>query len=250
MTRLLLDFHWSLDDLFAFGSASLETLKEFDELVRRTGLRPVPFIDENGDDYLNFWSSPAQKHNRGQAARFVAQCVGASKTTCAATPIAGPEDLTESWKCSLRNEIQEDSGWRTPQIILPKGRLHIWPTPTVRIRFEACEGETAHERPDSRVVASLGQYEEHALAVSDLDPWDLRRLHPPTPGSPRQHPCHLPKPACCDCAPIESLYKELEKARSIGWKTGSQYCFIPPEDWEPTGIASSEWRDRGPFQSE
>jgi hypothetical protein len=78
--------------------------------------------------------------------------------------------------------------------------------------------------------------------MSDLDPWDLQRTHPPNPDQPRQHPCCLPKVPSLQGVPLEALYDKLNEARRNGSRISGRYYFIPPDNWRPEDAEKDQWR--------
>ena len=242
MIRALLDHPWPLDALLDGSSPGFGVLRHFDRLAKRYGLKPVPFFSVS--DWEIFWTS--NHRYRGSALadlrRFASPLVRYSEPHCLATPSPAPADLSRGWRAALR-DVVETRDWRTPQIIVADTRKPDWPAgDEVAIRVEACDDEPAAEA-GSRIVAMLGSYGQHPFAASDLDPWDLQRLHPPLQSAtPRlQHPCCLPKPPLAH-APLADLEAALLQARRGPWGGGGKYYFIPGQDWRYENATKEAWR--------
>jgi hypothetical protein len=256
VTRLLLDFPWDLSDVFAPGHNALGCLLEFDNLVRSTGLVPVPFIEN--EEYAAFWKPKgglghrSARNTQRAVGQFLAHCHRQSDSICLATPNPEPTRLRVSWRRALREEIENEknhNSWRSPQIIVPRVRhLEWWPAiDEINIRCEACAGEPAWDA-ESRVLAILEQYESHQFATSDVDPWNLHRIHPPN--QPGQAPCYLPKLPGLHRVSIESLAGKLIEARNSGCRVEGRHYFIPPDDWRPENVDKTEWRQGRAFARE
>ena len=275
MTRLLLDFPWTLNAVLDAYSPANGVLLRFDQLRLERRSAPVPFVED--DELSNLWSSIGQRGTGGNAFRalmqFLNHYVRESGGGCSATPVPEPPGLRLSWKRALRDEMSDLGNWRNPQIVVPEIRRGEWPPGNeVDIYFEPCDGQPA-SGPTARVVAILEHYHAHPFASSDLDPWDLQRTAPPVPNAERQHPCCLPRPpTCClpdppvlnrrpdgDDAqavpapvPLEELMENLVEARRIGWHIGTRYYFIPPDDWDWRSERASKpaWRNGRAFRHE
>jgi hypothetical protein len=252
VTQLLLDFPWDLSAVFTRHDA-VKCLLDFDNLGRTTKLTPVPFIEN--EEYAAFFN-PANGHRpagMGWAAalRFLNKCHRQNVSTCLATPNPQPVNLRDSWRRALREEIEKEknhNGWRSPQIIVPKVRREDWRPAgnEINIRCEAC-AEKAAWGPEVRVLVVLEEYESHHFAMSDLDPWDLQRIHPPNPDKPRQHPCILPKLPRLRNLPVKSLHDKLIEAREEGCRVNERYYFIPPDGWQPENVDKDQWREGRAF---
>lgn len=245
MTRLLLDYPWPLDQALNPGSGGCKVLLEFEKLVRRKRLTPLPFIEQN-----DFESA---KHQLGkgpvaaQILRFSNHLIRNGENITRAIPNPEPTPaLTDCWRRALRDELTHLENWRSPQIIFPEIRRSVWPT-TDEIEIK-CEDRTDSV---SRVLASLEAYELHPYAISDLDPWDVRCT-----AVSGKHPCYLPNPLMpgkdpmqndCYRVPIAQLLDELIEARRRGWDADGKYCYIPPANWRPEAISQMAWRQGRAF---
>lgn len=193
--------------------ARVGVLRHFDRLAKRYGLKPVPFFS------LSDWEMCLRSSHRYRGSaladlrRFASQLLRESEPHCLATPRPAPTDLSRQWRAALYDVIVTHD-WRTPQIIITDGRKADWAShEEVEIRVDACDAEPASDA-GRRIVATLGSYERHPFAVSDLDPWDLQRIHPPLQNAPPhlQHPCYLPKPPL-EHTSLSDLEAALVKAR-------------------------------------
>ncbi len=162
-------------------------------------------------------------------------------------PINGPNDLPLSWKRGLCDALTNLDDWRVPQILVPAVRRDAWGNVTsVNIRVEAC-GEVSetvvHDRIVVQAVADdFGRgYEAHPHAISDFDPWDVRRTHPAEPGS-RENPCVLPRPPLLVGRSLNELQGLLIRERQQGGKRGNRLYYVPPESWNPIIIDRERWR--------
>ncbi|WP_372522450.1 hypothetical protein [Sulfuricaulis sp.] len=247
MTRLLLDYPWTIEEGLGSDSVPYKVILDFLDLLARTELKPVPFIDH--EECNIFWT--ALKGRKGQSRfgpviRLLRHCTRDTDGICLARPVPEPTKLRDSWKCALRDELEHLENWRNPQIIFPEVRRPAWQaTDEIEIQCEDRKGTV------SRVLASLEKYDSHPYAVPDLDPWrHLDRLFPPKPGNPNNKPCWLPKPPILDQVPVEQISEGLEEARKQGWQIKGKYYFIPPADCFPEQIEKPEWRSGYVFARE
>lgn len=245
MTTLLLDFRWKLSAALD-DSEALFSLQAFENLWRRTGLQPAPFIEDQ--DQADMWQQTGQqgrRKNPDQALmRVLDHCCRSSTSTCRAIPDQGPQNLRDSWKRALRDQLHDPSNWRSPHIVVPQKFRADWPTEDeVNVRCEPC-GDLPVSGPYQRLLAILEKYEEHRLAIPDLDPWsNLKFKYSPDHGAPDDHPCVLPRPPMLESVRIEDLINSLSDARRQGWNVDGKYYYIPPDDWRPERICKSQWRN-------
>lgn len=249
MTRLLLDYPWKLAEALRDPAPS-SALRDFVNLLRRTGLRPVRFVDYEEENALQTQVAGLRAgNNRWQPLmQFLHECRRSAGSNCRATPDPEPPLLRDSWKCALRDElIGQPDNWRSPQIIAPRGRrTDDWPPgDEINIRCERC-GEEPASGPHQRVLAVLEEYESHRFSSSDVDPWNLRRLYPTNPGAPERL-CCLPKPPMPDPVTLETLNDRLAEARDRGSRLNGKYYFIPPVDWRWEATNKSQWRQGHAF---
>ena len=127
MTRLLLDHPWPIGAVADETSDGFRVLEEFEKLLVRHKLSPVPFVEQqdldNAIQRLNTHTS-----GRGTIYRFAMQCVRRNVSTAMATPVAEQNPtLSANWKRALRDEFGDTSRWRTPQIVIPEKRRSVWP---------------------------------------------------------------------------------------------------------------------------
>src|SRR5437867_8099536 len=114
MTKLLLDFPWPIESLLDRYSESFIILGSFEELCAEENLKRLSFVDPQTYDAFCL---AAFAESRPDVVQFhmqiVPQYVRYGLGTARAEPVAGPEDLPDSWYCSLRDELN-DPDWRTP----------------------------------------------------------------------------------------------------------------------------------------
>jgi hypothetical protein len=250
--RLLLDYPWDLDAARGSDPVPQKAIQDFLDLLSRTGLDPVPFIDHQAcEDLFN----NIQQHKSGRnfhqlLSRFLNQCIRDVGSTCRAAPDPGPMDLRDSWKSALREELGNHANWRNPHIVVPESRLTEWEPHEneIAIRCEECDDQPA-SGPHHRVLAVLERYELHPFAVPDIDPWcHLEWLYPPDIAN--KQPCRLPRPPILDRIPIEELVGSLTNVRRDGWEINGRYYFIPPDNWRPEQITKAKWRAGYAFDRE
>jgi hypothetical protein len=253
MISALLDHPWPLDAALDENSEGFNVLLKFGELIRAHGMDVVPFITQ--EELADVWQRVGDGHGRtsGFAAlmRFARLFARDAAFHCSATPIPEPSGLTQNWKCALRDAVAGND-WRSPRVVIPEPRRTSWePGDEITIGFDVCE-DLPPSGPYVRVLAFLDTYDSHRFALSDLDPWDLRRVYPPPEDAPahRRHPCCLPKPPCLDGIAFENLTAKLARARTIGWRIGERRYFIPPANWHPDNRSKQAWRAGQAFERE
>ena len=244
MTRLLLDHPWPIDAALDAGSQGYKVLLEFDRLLKRRCLLPVPFVEQH-DYYVALEQLKGNKSSGAAAVRRLAfYLIRNGVGIVRATPI--PElnlpnlPPSECWKYALRDELEYPENWRNPQIIFPKVRQEAWPhTDEIEIKCADRDGTV------SRVLASLEEYESHKYAISDIDPWrNLEWLKRPQPRARVNYPCRLPKPPILEGVHIDRLVEMLGEARRIGCRIDEgKYYYIPSADWQPEITIKAQWRD-------
>jgi len=244
MTGLLLDHPWQLDEALNPRSDGFRVLEQFVNLVRENHLDVVPFVSRAEFDEM--WQridygSFARTGAFASLVRFGGQLVRNDLPTPLATPIPEPPMLTQCWKRGLREAMGDLREWRNPQIIVPEKRQPFWPaTDEVSIQLEDGGEELQH-----RVLAPLERYN---YTLTDIDPWDLRHLYPPTPLADRQHPCQLPRPPVLHHVRLEGIAECLGEARAGGWQVRGRHYFIPPEDWQAVQVDRAKWRSGRAFR--
>ena len=241
MKAALLDFPWTLDQLLDSYTAASKAILDFDTLVRKHHLTPVPFIDSEAQArfYARINELQGGKARYGYIRRFLDNCSGGFNLGMhSAEPSPLPDSLTHHWKRALRGAF-DDADWRVPQIVVPATRKGAWASTAGEIAISLEDRPTEGAR---RIVADLTSYDEHPFVFADFDPWDLRRHHPP-PGPPHlNHPCRLPRPHNCGGDDIKELCEHLITARQGGWKVGTKNYYIPPAAWDPLTVTKSDWR--------
>jgi hypothetical protein len=250
MTKLLLDYRWELSAALDNSEVQFALMK-FVNLVRRTGLSPAPFVEEQ--QQLEMWQELEQRPLRNggwqQIKEFLSICSRPKGSICRAIPDKVTPGFPDNWTRALRDQLGDLSDWRNPHIVVPESRLPEWAPDggEVAIRCEQC-GDQPASGPHHRVLAVLERYDTHEFAISDLDPWDLQRLHPPIPDRPRQHPALLPKPRLPTGFTLENFHEHLKFACGHQWEIDGRYYFIPPKDFNPLGVDKETWRKGRAFQ--
>lgn len=247
MTRLLLDHPWPLDQALCARSEAFKVLLEFKELVRKSGLAPVRFVQQI--EFDNAKLALGKSHAAAQILQFSYNLIRHEGNVIPATPEPEPiPPLSDFWKSALNDELGDMEDWRNPQIVVPEKRRAVWPnTAEVSIQSEDHPGTP----PQDRVLVTLERYESHSFAVSDIDPWrHLEWLYPPEQGVANKNPCRLPRPPILNGVPLEELFEMLVNARRDSWKVNGNYYFIPSADWRPDQIAKPEWRSGYAFTRE
>jgi hypothetical protein len=154
------------------------------------------------------------------------------------------DDLSSTWKQSLREVLSTAHDWRSPQILVTRDRCAYWPNaPLVDVSAPAC-GDLGAISPKAVPLVEITKYGRHPHARADRDPWDLRALNPPLTGGP-QNPCLLPKPPVCEGKPADEL-KALLRNCCVRFST-SQWHYVPPEHWDPNSISVIKWRNGNAF---
>lgn len=248
MTRLLLDHPWPIDSYADPKSDGFQVLVQFEKLLIRQRLSPVPFFEphefENAIKNLNAHTTAS-----GTIYRFAKQCVRNRISAATATPVHTPNPtLSENWKRALRDEIDDTSCWRTPQIVIPEKRRGVWPLNANEIPIQfATQSCLALEH---RVLVELdpASFESHPYAGPDLDPWrHLEWLHRPSPGAKNSNPCRLPKPPQLEGLMLEEIVGMLPEVRRRGWQIGDKYFYIPPDSCDLVNVEKAKWRDGRAF---
>jgi hypothetical protein len=245
MTAALLDHPWPLDQALDPQSDGFRVLDRFDELVRAEQLEIVRFISR--DEYNKMWERIARTTGWAAVGRFAAHFVRDDSPEPLAIPVDEPAGLTLGWKSALREAMGDLQDWRNPQVIVASKRRQAWPPgDEVRIRVDDGSGPSYEDR----ALAQLETYRTHQFAVSDRNPWDLQRVHPPVPGGQRQHPCMLPRPPILQRVRIEDLNDRLHVARARGWQIEGKHYFIPPGTWRTDQTRKQAWRTGRAFPYE
>lgn len=238
MIRALLDCPGSLVEILAQSRGS-QVLLDFGNLLKNEGLDPVPFLTPEEHSAWRLTGFPGLGAARGAIERLLRGIVRWEGGNCEANPISGPRDLSHVWKCSLRDAMYVTDDWRSPQIVSPAFRRNQWPNgPEVEIWIRAREG-TESLGPHHRIIVELESYPEHPHARADLDPWDLRHIHPPRQTNSDQSPCILPKPPELRTLRLSDI---SERPNNIPWKVGGKCYFIPSSTWSPWSISKDRWR--------
>jgi hypothetical protein len=239
MTCVLLDHPWPLENVLHPESS----LKRFNDWIRNHSfVEPVPFIEIEHYDAL-VQRAPHTSANSRIIFTILPAYLRSRSGGASATPLEGPKDLPDSWKQALRDAMGDLRDWRTPQIATFEEREASWPsTDEIEIKVD---GDFPLEK---RVFAILERYETHRFALSDFDPWDLRRCHnTPTIGRLSGFPCHLPKHCDLENLPFAQLQDKLKVLRGAGWhylyNGEDRFWYIPPEGWDFTEISRGDWRN-------
>lgn len=245
MTRLLLDFPWTLDEDLDAASGAYRVLRDFVNLFEDVGLEPVPFIDpiEYAAAVTRLKDVKARNsasHIYRNARQFLRRPNGSTAT---ATPeVAGarasPSQFTVAWKQALRDELGDCQNWRSPQILFAKARGAIWPKDkevAIRLSDRSCL--------EHRILSRMDRYDDHPLATADLDPWRACEwINQPPEGNRVDHPCRLPRPRDLLGVPLRQLAARLAVVRQQGWRGDGRLYYIPPENWTPEDIPQARWR--------
>jgi hypothetical protein len=172
--------------------------------------------------------------------QFLEHCRCERTESCTATPVTAKDpELSDGWRRALWREATVDD-WRHPQIAILDRRTNVWgPGDEVEITFDRC-GEEDPRDSLTRILAILERYEQHAHALADSDPWDLRQTDASTVTTEPQ--CRLPKPPVLDTYDIVEIHDNLEAARSGGWEVNGRFCFIPPSSFSIQAITKEKWR--------
>jgi hypothetical protein len=239
MTELLLDHPWRIDESPENGRIILR----FDNLLKRYGMVPVCFFSEAE------WGIFLQKRRLGNFSamiRAVYPLVRRYGGTARALPVAAPDDLSDDWKAALRDSMRNLDDWRCPQIVVPEIRRALWPLgDEIGVEFAADNEQNAIDR----ILVALEGYEAHRYALSDGDPWNLERVHPPS-NQRVTHPCRLPKPAELDKCPLNELG---ERSKACIQDQGNYLYYLPSQGWSYRSVTKAQWRDHGhafPYRSD
>jgi len=253
MTRLLLDYPWPLEAGLGPDAGPQNVLRDYLHLLERTRLAAVRFIED--EECVAFWKYLEGRKGRGRfdlVMRLISHCKRNSGGLCNAAPVpVEPPNLRESWKRALRDELGDLTDWRNPQIVVSTLRCSDWQPVgnEAAIHCGPCEDQQASAH--LRVLVVLEDYAAHPFALSDCDPWDVRRTV-----ASGKHPCYLPNPLIPDrdplqnhfCrVPIDQLYDGLAEVHKRGWQANGKYFFIPPADWQPKAISQVAWREGRAF---
>lgn len=235
-----------LDDTHARNA-----VQDFLDLCSRRRTPPLPFIGQG--EYDEFCSRMETFKGPRGAYRTLFQLIHCGfrnvPDAMAEPELVAPHTARESWKCAARDGLRAGD-WRSPQVIVPRVRRGDWPPgPEAAFKCEECGDGLAVGR-HSRVLAVLEDYDAHPFAGSDVDPWDLRRIHPPIPDAPRQHPAFLPRPPELQGVRIEDLQVALPIAERAGWVDGGYRYFIPPRDFVVARVEQETWRKGRAFRYE
>jgi hypothetical protein len=251
--RLLLDFPWSLDAACGQDPVPQKVILDFYNLLsllERTQPEMVPFIEYA--EYVQFCSGVRQAQNRYTLFwRFLSHCIRNANGLCLAAPVPEPPNLRDSWKRALRDELNNFTDWRNPQLIVPTIRHPAWQSEghEAAIHCQPCAGQPVSDH--HRVLVLLEDYVSHPYATSDCDPWDVRCTAPDG-----KHPCYLPNPLIPDSDPLQNqfcrvpivqLHEELADAHRKGWRASGKYFFLPPTVWIPETVTQVEWREGRAF---
>src|SRR5882762_8972302 len=137
MARVLLDFPWDLTDVLNSYSPVLGVLRRFETLRATYHMQPVAFISES--ECSELWSQIPQRRPHGANVFqplmiLLSHSVRQGETGCLATTVAGPLDLSETWRSSLRAAMTDLEDWRNPLILFSDIRKGDWPnTPEVQV---------------------------------------------------------------------------------------------------------------------
>jgi hypothetical protein len=142
--------------------------------------------------------------------------------------------------------LTDGEDWRNPQIVVSQRRRPQWiGVDEVNVYLDACEGYP-ESPPLPRVIAVIESYGDHRFALSDFDPWNQERFHPPPPLA-QERRCLLPRPPVINIrASLRELDHSVNEARLLGqrWENSGKYYFIPPAGWQAQGICKADWRSK------
>ncbi len=257
MTKLLLYFPWELHD--ALNDSDLEfAIRDFLRLLGKkelaaAGFTAAGFIEEQQE--AKFWEQHGQERrsrkNMNTLMRFIGHCRRPVSHVCGATPKPEPPGLQGNWKRALRDQLNDPTGWRNPQIVVPKSHHSDWSAgDEANVHCDPC-GDQPPSGPHPRILAVLEDYESHPFAIGDADPWRcFEWARQPSPGARGAYPCRLPRPPSLDGVPIEQLLERLKGARKRGWEVDGRCFFIPPDDFDPLSVGRLQWRKGHVFKHE
>src|SRR5712691_1985304 len=104
MTRLLLDYPWTLEAGLGPDPAPQNVILDFLNLLARTGLDAVRFVEH--EDCDAFWNSLNARKGRGRfdlVMRFLHHCTRSAGGLFRASSVPEPPDLKDGWKRALRD---------------------------------------------------------------------------------------------------------------------------------------------------
>jgi hypothetical protein len=259
MVKLILDFPWSIDEALEADPRPLQAIEDFLNFfsqLAHLGLEPVRFIYQQEQEV--FWPLLATRRSGAHAIilRFLNHvAVQAAGGPYRAIPTPGPNDLRPTWQVALRDEMADLNNWRTPQIIVCAERWAQWERfvhdSEAAIALEDRPGDGVHHRvvvvmqsyDHKQAYQYYEDYRGHKHALADLDPWDLRRIHPSMADRRVDHPCRLAKPPELEGLPLYKLNSEIDVARGRGWQRHDRFYYIPPGHWRLTQVqGKAEWR--------
>jgi hypothetical protein len=209
-------------------------------IARELGLGIARFID--GKIEAAMWAQQEQAGAlRGTAAANVHRDLEyfriAAREETEALVANEPAGLPKIWHQALRGCIGDGAEWRNPRIVTPQVRRSDWPAgDEVTVR---CSDINLAD--PLRVLESIESYRAHPFFVPDLDPWDLRLIHPP-PQSGRKHECWLPRPTQLQGVRLHDLDEHLGELRDGDWKTETHCFYLPPRDWKVGAPSKGSWR--------
>jgi hypothetical protein len=241
--KALLDFPWDLTDILDPYSEALDTVRLFDKLVRTYALEPVSFVDQNAE--AEFRQQVTDRSSKGNifaaAERFLNHCRCDALGPHRADPEPCPNPLPIMWRRALRDSMHDLADWRCPQIVVSQTRFPSWTTSAGEIRLR-CDDQPTHVHYRVLVGVDVESYRNHDFALSDVNPWDLRRRHPPQGGGHWNHPSFLPRPPALEGSRLSDLGSRLTDARRAGWRLSGRRYFIPADLWTVDDVTKAAWR--------
>ncbi len=241
--KALLDFPWDLTEILSPYSEASDALRRYVLLVATYALDPVPFVDQNAEAL--FWQQITERGSKGNIFRPVNQFLNHCRCNALgvhrAEPEPCPNPLPVPWQQALRDSMNDLADWRCPQIVVTRTRLPSWAADGGEVRLR-CDDKPGEMHPRLLVGVEVESYRDHAFALSDFDPWDLRRCHPPQAGGRVNHPCVLPRPPVLRGVQLRDLGLKLADARRAGWHLSGSRYFIPADSWAVDDVAKASWR--------